>query len=136
MGSFLFIWVLSSFFFFFRGIDSASCPETFSKVSLFLLTYSSAFYLFIYFLPSLCSRPFISFQISPNLPGPLQHSSPLLAPSPLLHSLIHLSPLVLTPLPSPASTCCHLFVLCPSPICDPPSLPLSCPMAHVLDLHL
>lgn len=51
------------FFSFFRGIDSASCPETFSKVSLFLLTYSSALYLFYFFTFSL----FTSLHFFPNL---------------------------------------------------------------------
>lgn len=117
MGSFLFIWVLG-FFFFFRGIDSASCPRDLLKAAAFPPN------LLLCFLPSLCSRPFISRQILPYLPNPFQHSPPSLPPSLLLHSLIHLfiyfgsdSFPPLLPLPAAISLCFSVSStnLCPTP---------------------
>lgn len=85
----------------------------------------------------------MSLHFLPNVPliSPALDHILLRCWRPLLSSIpssIHLSPLVLTPFFLP---CFYLLpslcvLPCPSPICDPPSLPLSCPMAHVLDLHL
>lgn len=101
------------FFFFFRGIDSASCPETFSKVSLFLLTYSSALYLFYFFyllfvhVPSFLSK---SLPISPalyNILLPCWHPLPSFIPSFIYLPWFWLLFLPLL-LPAAISLCCVL----------------------------
>lgn len=102
---------------FLEELTQPLAPETFSKLPLFLLTYSSAFYLLFVHVPSfLAKSSLISltlFNILPCCYHPLSCFIP---------SFIYLSILVLTPV-SPSSlyllpSLCAF--LCPPPICVPP----------------